>query len=206
MTATTFSLVFSGCFVTLLLWGCTTVVCLVDEKLSIQPSTTTGYRSSKMTASNATYGGPPWPYTYAACGNNSQNCGQYCSFCSQYQGTIMDCLSLLFEHLCLVKFRNTMASLNDTEWCIWGNVRGLYSNLSLCTEQISDCLLIPWPNPLVEETFVNIHSTFFKECPSEELRDPSPAIVFALVITPICLIPVMVSLVVLKTKNGDGSS
>nr|XP_020508116.1 receptor activity-modifying protein 2 isoform X2 [Labrus bergylta] len=156
--------------------------------------------------SDATYGGPPWPYTYAACGNNSQNCGQYCSFCSQYQGTIMDCLSLLFEHLCLVKFRNTMASLNDTEWCIWGNVRGLYSNLSLCTEQISDCLLIPWPNPLVEETFVNIHSTFFKECPSEELRDPSPAIVFALVITPICLIPVMVSLVVLKTKNGDGSS
>ena len=82
----------------------------------------------------------------------------------------------------------------------------LYSNLSNCTEEISDCLLIPWPNPLVEQTFVGIHSTFFKECPSEELSDPEPFIVFALVITPICLIPVMVSLVVLKTKNGDGSS
>lgn len=81
-----------------------------------------------------------------------------------------------------------------------------YSNLSLCTEEISDCLLIPWPNPLVEQTFVDIHSKFFTDCPMEELSDPPPAIVFALVITPISLIPIMVSLVVLKTKNGDGSS
>lgn len=69
-----------------------------------------------------------------------------------------------------------------------------------------DCLLIPWPNPFVEEIFVDIHTKFFRDCPTEELSDPPPAIVFALVITPICLIPVMVSLVVLKTKNGDGSS
>lgn len=81
-----------------------------------------------------------------------------------------------------------------------------YSNLSLCTEDIFDCLLVPWPNPFVEEIFVKIHTTFFRDCPTEELSDPPPAIIFALVITPICLIPVMVSLVVLKTKNGDGSS
>lgn len=81
-----------------------------------------------------------------------------------------------------------------------------YSNLSLCTEDIFDCLLVPWPNPFVEGIFVDIHTKFFKDCPTEELSDPPPAIVFALVITPICLIPVMVSLVVLKTKNGDGSS
>lgn len=64
--------------------------------------------------------------------------------------------------------------------------------------------MIPWPNPLVEQTFVEIHSSHFKDCPSQELSDPPPVIVFALVMTPICLIPVMVSLVVLKTKNGDG--
>lgn len=81
-----------------------------------------------------------------------------------------------------------------------------YSNLSLCTEDIFDCLLMPWPNPFVEKIFVDIHTKFFRDCPTEELSDPPPAIVFALVITPICLIPVMVSLVVLKTKNGDGSS
>jgi len=58
----------------------------------------------------------------------------------------------------------------------------------------------------VEQIFVDIHSRYFKECPTEEFSDPPPPIVFALVFIPICLIPVMVSLVVLKTKNGDGSS
>ena len=70
---------------------------------------------------------------------------------------------------------------------------------------MSDCLLIPWPNPLVEETFVDIHTRFFQDCPAEELSDPPPVVVMALVVTPICLIPVMVILVVFKTKNGDGS-
>ncbi|XP_034528822.1 receptor activity-modifying protein 2 isoform X2 [Notolabrus celidotus] len=201
MTAATFSPMFSRCFVTLLLWGCTTVVCLVDEKLAIQPTTTT-----EMMAENATYGESTIPLAHTACGNNSHSCEDYCDICMAFGGSLMDCLSTLFEHLCLHNFKGAMASVNSTDWCIWGKVRGMYSNMSHCTEEISDCLLIPWPNPLVEQTFVNIHSTFFKDCPSEELSDPPPAIVFALVITPICLIPVMVSLVVLKTKNGDGSS
>ncbi|XP_041633621.1 receptor activity-modifying protein 2 isoform X2 [Cheilinus undulatus] len=155
---------------------------------------------------DATYGESVLPFVHSSCGTNAPHCGDYCSICSDYSASIMDCLSFLFEHSCLFTFKNAMATLNDTDWCTWGNVRSMYSNLSFCTEEISDCLLIPWPNPLVEQTFVNIHSEFFKDCPSEELSDPPPAIVFALVITPICLIPVMVSLVVLKTKNGDGSS
>lgn len=118
----------------------------------------------------------------------------------------MECLQSLNNLLCLNQFEGAMNSLNSSEWCIWSNVNSLYSNLSHCTEEISDCLLIPWPNPLVEQTFVDIHSRFFQDCPTEELSDPPPAIILALVITPICLIPVMVSLVVLKTKNGDGSS
>ncbi|XP_034046671.1 receptor activity-modifying protein 2 isoform X2 [Thalassophryne amazonica] len=142
-----------------------------------------------------------------SCGNATQRCEEFCSICNEYFGeATMECLSILFEHACRRHFDVTMASLNTTDWCIWGNVRGAYSNFSDCTEEISDCLLIPWPNPLVEQTFVEIHSMFFKDCPTEELSDPPPLIVFALVITPICLIPIMVNLVVLKTKNGDGSS
>ncbi|XP_022595025.1 receptor activity-modifying protein 2 isoform X2 [Seriola dumerili] len=204
MTATSFSLMFSGCFMTLLIWGCTTVDGLVDEQLVVQPATTTEYHSTDMMTANATYGESALKF---ACGNISHSCMHYCNFCNELHGApTMACLSILSRHLCLRNFESAMASLNSTDWCIWDNVRGLYSNLSLCTEDISDCLLIPWPNPLVEETFVNIHAEFFKDCPTEELNDPPPVIVFALVITPICLIPVMVSLVVLKTKNGDGSS
>ncbi|XP_029294581.1 receptor activity-modifying protein 2 isoform X2 [Cottoperca gobio] len=203
MTATSFSLMFSGCFVTLLIWGCTSVVCLVDEKLAAQPATTIGYHSTDMTVANATHGTSTLSF---ACGP-THNCRLYCGHCHHYyHGPTMECLSELLQFFCLPAFDEAMAKLNSTDWCTWGNVSGLYSNLSLCTEEISDCLVIPWPNPLVEQIFVDIHSSFFEDCPSEELSDPAPVIVFALVITPICLIPVMVSLVVLKSKNGDGSS
>ncbi|XP_026180597.1 receptor activity-modifying protein 2 isoform X1 [Mastacembelus armatus] len=195
MTATSFSLMSSECFVALLIWArCTAVVCLVDEKLSVEPATTKDHTSGQSTL----------PF---ACGSTSQKCMDICNLCNEvYGGPTMDCLSILFKHLCLKDFENSMESLSNTGWCIWGNVRGLYSNLSRCTEDMSDCLLIPWPNHLVELTFVEIHSRFFRNCSTEELSDPPSVIIFALVITPICLIPVMVSLVVLKTKNGDGSS
>ncbi|XP_040918116.1 receptor activity-modifying protein 2 isoform X2 [Toxotes jaculatrix] len=153
--------------------------------------------------SDTTYGEIHSPI---ACGNTSDRCTHICDFCYESGLTPMDCLSTLFGFLCISNFETHMGSLNSTDWCIWDKVIKSYSNFSLCTEEMSDCLMIPWPNPLVETTFVDIHSKFFKDCPTEELSDPPPVIVFALVITPICLIPVMVSLVVLKTKNGDGSS
>ncbi|KAG7249880.1 hypothetical protein CRUP_026280, partial [Coryphaenoides rupestris] len=81
-----------------------------------------------------------------------------------------------------------------------------YNNFTVCTEEIAECLLIPWPNPLVEGIFVGIHRAYFHNCPTEELSDPPPSIVLALVMTPICLIPIMVVLVVLKSKNTDGSA
>ncbi|XP_074512244.1 receptor activity-modifying protein 2 isoform X2 [Sebastes fasciatus] len=203
--ATSFSLLFSGCFVPLLIWGCTTVDCLVDEKLAPQPVTTIGYQSTNMTVHNDTHGEST--VLSFACGNDTHKCPTYCSLCAEFYGApTMVCLSNLLDLVCLPKFDDAMTSLNSSDWCSWSNVSSLYSNLSLCTEKISDCLLIPWPNTLVEQIFVDIHSTFFKDCPTEELSDPAPMIVFALVITPICLIPIMVSLVVLKTKNGDGSS
>ncbi|XP_063760141.1 receptor activity-modifying protein 2 isoform X3 [Eleginops maclovinus] len=182
MTATSFSLMFSGCFVTLLiLGGCTSVVCLVDEKLAVQPATTIGtctVRKQKSYITTTTWTNMT-PFLYRLLLKRGDSCQ-----CYSWRPYIAIC----------------------TNRCTWGNVSNFYSNLSLCTEEISDCLLIPWPNQLVEQTFVNIHSRFFKDCPSEALSDPPPVIVLALVITPICLIPLMVSLVVLKTKNGDGSS
>ncbi|CAN9505497.1 unnamed protein product [Ophioblennius macclurei] len=203
MTLARFSLVLSGCFVTLLIWGCSSVVGLFNGNLTVQPATTIGYHSTTMMNDDVS-GSSALPF---ACGSNSIHCMDRCNICLDFFGApTMQCLSTLFKHLCLVNFESEMASLNRTDWCVWRSVNGLYSNLSLCTEEMSDCLFIPWPNPLVEEIFVDIHAKFFKDCPSEELSDPPPAVVFALVITPICLIPIMVSLVVLKTKNGDGSS
>uniref|UniRef100_A0A3Q2P238 Receptor (G protein-coupled) activity modifying protein 2 n=1 Tax=Fundulus heteroclitus TaxID=8078 RepID=A0A3Q2P238_FUNHE len=207
MTVTKFSLVFSGCLATFLIWECTTVICLVNDKVTAQPATTATTRPT-ATGYNATQKTEVVGSQHSfACGNVSHSCSGYCSFCEDIYGKpTMDCLSTLLEFICLPHFNDSMKSLSMTDWCVWDKVSSLYSTFSLCSEEISDCLIIPWPNSLVETMFVNIHSEYFIKCPTEEFSDPPPAIVFALVITPICLIPVMVSLVVLKTKNGDGTS
>ncbi|KAM4716600.1 receptor activity-modifying protein 2 isoform 2-T2 [Anableps anableps] len=201
MTVTRFSLVFSGCLVPLLICGCTAVISLDNNKATMElVTTTTGTTTEHITTQAMEVFGTQLQFP-------CENCCQFLKICEKYfEGPSMMCLSTLIEHICQSVFNNSMNSLNTTDWCIWDKVSSLYSNFSICTEELSDCLLIPWPNSMVEELFVDIHSEFFKTCPTEEFGDPPPAIIFALVITPICLIPVMVSLVVLKTKNGDGTS
>ncbi|KAM9474378.1 receptor activity-modifying protein 1-like isoform 1-T1 [Salvelinus alpinus] len=139
------------------------------------------------------------------CGNKYVNCETYCDICVYFH-TRTECYATLFKETCYRPFVGGMESLNNTDWCNWNNVKRMYNTFTMCTEEIAECLLIPWPNRMVENEFVNIHSRFFPDCPNEALSDPPPSIVFALVMTPICLIPIMVVLVVLKTKNGDGSS
>ncbi|XP_072299080.1 receptor activity-modifying protein 2 [Eucyclogobius newberryi] len=178
-------------------------LCLINEKNVVEP--TTSEHVSFNTIENASNASVLNCTSSSNCGTNSPNCMTMCSICDDiFPSNRMICLSELLNGLCLSTFHSAMTESNS-DWCVWSNVSGLYSNLSLCTEEISDCLCIPWPNPLVEQKILEIHSEYFQDCPSEELIDPPPVIVFALVITPICLIPVMVSLVVLKTKNGDCS-
>ncbi|XP_073689595.1 receptor activity-modifying protein 2 [Garra rufa] len=138
------------------------------------------------------------------CGDKSI-CEAYCSVCESGSFKSQNCYELLV-HWCKYNFEVAMASMNSTDWCSLEKVKSAYNNFTMCTETVADCLLLPWPNQFVEHIFVNIHTVYFQECPTEALRDPPPSIILALVMTPICLIPVMVVLVVLKTKNGDRRS
>ncbi|XP_048101012.1 receptor activity-modifying protein 2 isoform X2 [Alosa alosa] len=141
------------------------------------------------------------------CGNKTTHCREYyCSVCEEFGLARSECYKALHDHVCYHPFISAMNQFNNTNLCQWHMVQEPYNTFTECTEEIADCLLIPWPNPDVEKVFVDIHTTFFQDCAVEELRDPPPSIVFALVMTPICLIPAMVILVVLKTKNGDGRS
>ncbi|XP_043954912.1 receptor activity-modifying protein 2 [Gambusia affinis] len=204
MTVTRFSLVFSGCLVTLLIWGCTNVICLDNDKATVQLVTTT-VKTTRYNETQTMDNEIPGHQLQYPC-VNGLHCQSICDICEhRYGQPSVECLSFLFDEY-LHLFSEQMRSLNSTDWCVWDKVSSFYSDFSTCTEHLSDCLGIPWPNSLVEKLFVNIHSEYFKTCPTEEFSDPPPGIVFALVITPICLIPVMVSLVVIKTKNGDGTS
>ncbi|KAJ8414412.1 hypothetical protein AAFF_G00052820 [Aldrovandia affinis] len=134
----------------------------------------------------------------------SDICEQACSICDHFDKRI-ECYDF-FVRNCFEIFNQSMSTLNAKDFCKWNNIKSPYNNFTMCTEERADCLLIPWPNKLVEIMFVNIHSNYFKSCPTQGFYDPPPSIVFALVMTPICLIPVMVVLVVMKTKNGDRRS
>ncbi|KAG1968393.1 receptor activity-modifying protein 2 isoform X2 [Pimephales promelas] len=136
---------------------------------------------------------------------NMSICEAYCSLCVNSSLKTQGCYEVLV-HICTYHFNASMGSINSTDWCSLERVKSAYNNFTVCTEIAAECLLIPWPNTFVENMFVVIHTAYFQECPTEALRDPPPGIILALVMTPICLIPAMVVLVVLKTKNGDRRS
>ncbi|KAG7334731.1 hypothetical protein KOW79_001327 [Hemibagrus wyckioides] len=135
----------------------------------------------------------------------ASTCDIYCSMCDETPFSRVECYSEFLAY-CHKTFQSEMESINASDWCTWDNVKSPYNKFTMCSEDIAECLALPWPNRLVENMFVEIHSSFFQECPTETLRDPPPNVIFALVMTPICLIPAMVVLVVLKTKNGDRRS
>ncbi|XP_018620062.1 receptor activity-modifying protein 2 isoform X2 [Scleropages formosus] len=145
------------------------------------------------------------------CWNCSQSCDELYHVCNSFfhnniSSTMMECYTTVTIKFCYEAFEVNLTNISQSGQCMWNNIKSSYNNFTLCTETIADCLRIPWPNKFVEDTFVQIHAKYLRDCIMTELSDPPPSIVFALVMTPICLIPIIVVLVVLKTKNGDGAS
>ncbi|XP_023664889.1 receptor activity-modifying protein 2 isoform X2 [Paramormyrops kingsleyae] len=130
-------------------------------------------------------------------------CKELCEVCDEYFPTRLICYENLLQHICLDEFSSKVEALNTSDLCVWDKIKWPYDSFTKCTEEKADCLKIPWPNQLVEDMFVDIHATHFKSCPVKEFDDPPPDVLLALVMTPICLIPAMVMLVVVKTKNRN---
>ncbi|XP_036387290.1 receptor activity-modifying protein 1-like isoform X2 [Megalops cyprinoides] len=190
-------------FVGILFWACVLLACRGTE---VQQTPTPGYNFT----TNASH--VPHGFSYGinaekqACGNKSDICEDLCSLCDSSFYTRTECYETLIMIDCHEPFKKTMSNLSATDLCTWDNIMSPYDNFTVCTETKAECLWIPYPNKLVETMFVDIHAKYFKSCPTQEYGDPPPSVVFALVMTPICLIPVMVVLVVMKTKNGDRRS
>nr|XP_023691469.1 receptor activity-modifying protein 1-like isoform X2 [Paramormyrops kingsleyae] len=129
-----------------------------------------------------------------------------CPTCNHESCDWVECYKNFVIFKCLPSFEKSLTDYNNHERCTWDTIKRSYTEFTMCTELYADSLRVPWPNQLVEDTFVWIHAKYFQDCLVTELYDPPPSIIFVLVMTPICLIPVMVTLVVLKTKNGDSTS
>ncbi|KAK9396738.1 receptor activity-modifying protein 2 [Crotalus adamanteus] len=120
--------------------------------------------------------------------------------------TLQEIKDLAYKYRqCWDLFAEQMANINKIYWCEWRTIRRPYSHLRKCLESEADKLELDYPNSMAEEYIIITHHNYFLNCTlkNQPLQDPPENILLALIITPICLIPFLVALVVLKSKDGE---
>ncbi|XP_005994080.2 receptor activity-modifying protein 2 [Latimeria chalumnae] len=115
---------------------------------------------------------------------------------------------LYISNYCEKSFHTSMFNLSMEDWCDWNQVGRHYSNLTHCIEAIAGFISCYYPDQISEELFIRIHTTFFRNCSLNDnvYSDPPENTLMALVLTPVCIIPLMVALVVWKSKNDEPKS
>lgn len=80
-----------------------------------------------------------------------------------------------------------------------------YSDLQECLERGAEDFDLGFPNPWAEQVIFKTHQTHFANCTPEQttFSDPPEDVLLAMIITPICLIPFLVTLVVWKSKDSE---
>ncbi|XP_073345892.1 receptor activity-modifying protein 3 [Pagrus major] len=116
-----------------------------------------------------------------------------------------DLLKNLSHAYCGEAFHAEMQSISTEKWCVMKDIIRPYNDMSLCLEtacNVCDCY---YPNPDIQDFFLYIHSLYFQKCTSEELleTDAPHGVVIILTIIPVSMIPVLVYLVVWKSKSQD---
>ncbi|XP_033974755.1 receptor activity-modifying protein 3-like isoform X2 [Trematomus bernacchii] len=106
-------------------------------------------------------------------------------------------------YLCGDDFHMKMMSISTEDRCEVDNIIRPYNDLTNCLEWLVGLMRCYYPNPTIEEFFLTIHTMYFNNCSVEiplELEDAPQGVVIALTLIPVSLIPVLVYLVVFKSK------
>ncbi|XP_053555429.1 receptor activity-modifying protein 2 isoform X2 [Bombina bombina] len=109
---------------------------------------------------------------------------------------------------CLMNYTYLMSRINNEHFCDLEQVLRPYSILQKCLEDLSDKFKLHFPNEIADNIILDVHRYFFLNCTllSEELMDPPEHVLLALIISPICLIPFLVTLVVCKSKTSKSQT
>ncbi|XP_033026806.1 receptor activity-modifying protein 2 [Lacerta agilis] len=108
---------------------------------------------------------------------------------------------------CWRNFERQMANVTEERWCEWMVIRRPYNDLQKCLEKWAVDLKYGYPNTLAHNYITYSHRLYFLNCSLQNaLQDPPDNVLLPLIITPICLIPFLVTLVVLKSKDGETKS
>lgn len=81
-----------------------------------------------------------------------------------------------------------------------------YGELTNCTAAVAENLTCYWPNRLVDEFFVAVHSHYFRNCsPSgRALHDPPNGVLCPFILVPVLVTLLMTALVVWRSKRSEG--
>ncbi|CAG5896318.1 unnamed protein product, partial [Menidia menidia] len=116
------------------------------------------------------------------------------------------CSRDLLVHLnrihCGEPFFAKMAAAGAASWCRLGAVIRPYHELTECLEQVAEVVGCFFPNPDVQDFFLEVHSTFFSNCSRGEenpFEDAPLGLVVWLTAVPVGLIPALVYLVVWRS-------
>ncbi|XP_045923930.1 receptor activity-modifying protein 2-like [Micropterus dolomieu] len=107
---------------------------------------------------------------------------------------------LLVEYshgLCGAVFHMAMLSITEN-WCVMENIIRPYNNMTLCLEMLSGVFGCYYPNPSIQDFFIDIHTQYFQNCSWEEplLVDAPQNVVIALTLIPVSLLPLLIYLMV----------
>ncbi|XP_068610950.1 receptor activity-modifying protein 3 [Brachionichthys hirsutus] len=113
-----------------------------------------------------------------------------------------DVLTEFSHSICGAVFRTEILSISKDKWCVLENVIGPYNNMTLCLEMVTNLAGCYYPNTDTQDFFLYIHSLYFQDCSQGELPlvDAPQGLVILLTLIPVAIIPVLVYLVVWKSK------
>ncbi|KAJ3608158.1 hypothetical protein NHX12_025208 [Muraenolepis orangiensis] len=120
---------------------------------------------------------------------------------NQQQHPYGHCYQELFEKhsqtLCGLEFQESMEAI--------GAQNCPYTVLRDCMENLSKLLGCYYPNPSVQDFFLQTHERFFLTCSEDELllTDAPHNVVVVLTLVPVTLLPLLVYLVVWKSNRRE---
>ncbi|KAM4622395.1 receptor activity-modifying protein 2 [Discoglossus pictus] len=114
-----------------------------------------------------------------------------------------DELYFILAEACWQNYTNQMSRVHSKDWCDWQQINRPYSYFRECLELYAERLNLPFPNDLADSYIRYGHHTYFSNCTlRSELADPPEHVLLTLILTPICLIPFLVTIVVCKSKTN----
>ncbi|XP_039990516.1 receptor activity-modifying protein 1-like [Xiphias gladius] len=113
-----------------------------------------------------------------------------------------DILVNISHGICGANFHSEMLTISRENWCLLESITRPYSSMTSCLENLCQMVDCYYPNPDIQDFFLYIHSYYFHNCTKEDLpfEDAPHELVMALTLIPVSLIPILVYLVVWKSK------